>query len=73
MSRFDDEVKLANIIHSREKGKGSYDASSRQMCLRCSAHGDRFAMVQGRRVFFCSKHFHEWLDAAIKDNKILEE
>jgi hypothetical protein len=56
-----------NVIHSRDRGRGDFHPSARQLCYRCNARGDRFVYVGGSRKFACKNHYIEWLEASKRD------
>lgn len=57
---------MANVIHSRSKGEGEFNASSRTLCFQCMEKGSQFVFIRGQRKYACSVHYREWLAAAQK-------
>ena len=57
---------MANVIHSRSKGEGEFNPTSKTTCFKCMEHGDRFVFIYGRRKYACAAHYREWEAAAKK-------
>jgi hypothetical protein len=62
-----------NYIHARAKDRGGFDPSSKTMCFKCSEPGINFVFLYGHRKYACRRHYEEWQEAAMKDDRILEE
>ena len=54
------------MIHSRSKGEGEFNPSSKTLCFLCMEKGDRFVFIRGQRKYACATHYRLWEKEAQK-------
>ena len=55
-----------NYIHSRSKGDGDFNPTSKTLCFHCLERGEYFVFIRGQRKYACKTHFELWKQEAAK-------